>query len=173
VVCRLPLAPSSSSECRPTNATQELLDKIIYRVETENGWDQALFNECIFFPNRPGYKVLACLQGMSKPATGLPACLPACLPATLGGLAGGTCRRRPCAAPFTISQQPCNLTAGARRQHCLTFCCSCLPCVVQDPSVTRRVLDYLKFMNSKVLFKHLRHDQGTFENHMPVSVHVK
>ncbi|KAL4858268.1 Arabinosyltransferase RRA2 [Chlorella vulgaris] len=82
---------------RPTNATQELLDKIIYRVETENGWDQALFNECIFFPNRPGYK---------------------------------------------------------------------------DPSVTRRVLDYLKFMNSKVLFKHLRHDQGTFENHMPVSVHV-
>ena len=26
-------------------------------METENGWDQALFNECIFFPNRPGYKV--------------------------------------------------------------------------------------------------------------------
>lgn len=42
---------------RPTQATTELLDKIIYRVETENGWDQALFNECIFFPSRPGYKV--------------------------------------------------------------------------------------------------------------------
>jgi hypothetical protein len=27
------------------------------RVETENGWDQALFNECIFFPNSPRNKV--------------------------------------------------------------------------------------------------------------------
>lgn len=82
---------------RPTQATTELLEKIIYRVETENGWDQALYNECIFFPSRPGYK---------------------------------------------------------------------------DPSVTRRVLDYMLFMNSKVLFKHLRHDRGRFETHMPVSVHV-
>lgn len=82
---------------RPTNATQELLDKLIYRVETENGWDQALFNECIYFPSSPANK---------------------------------------------------------------------------DPSVTRRVLDYMKFMNSKVLFKHLRHDAGQFEAHMPVSVHV-
>lgn len=82
---------------RPTNATTALLDKLIYRVETENGWDQALFNECIFFPNHPGYT---------------------------------------------------------------------------DPAVTRRVLDYMLFMNSKVLFKHLRHDQAQFERHMPVSVHV-
>ena len=42
---------------RPTPAAMELLEKVIYRVETENGWDQALFNECIFFPNHPGYKV--------------------------------------------------------------------------------------------------------------------
>ncbi|PSC74665.1 glycosyltransferase CAZy family GT77 [Micractinium conductrix] len=83
---------------KPTQAATDLLDKIIYRVETENGWDQALFNECIFFPNRPGYK---------------------------------------------------------------------------DPAVTRRVLDYMKFMNSKVLFKHLRHDQAAFESHKPVSVHDK
>jgi hypothetical protein len=82
---------------RPTQATTDLLDKLIYRVETENGWDQALFNECIFFPSRPGYK---------------------------------------------------------------------------DPSVTRRVLDYMLFMNSKVLFKHLRHDKPRFDSHMPVSVHV-
>lgn len=27
-------------------------------------------------------------------------------------------------------------------------------------------------MNSKVLFKHLRHDQGRFQSHKPVSVHV-
>lgn len=42
----------------------------------------------------------------------------------------------------------------------------------QDPAVTRQVLDYMLFMNSKVLFKHLRHDQGRFESHKPVSVHV-
>lgn len=82
---------------RPSPAATALLDKLIYRVETENGWDQALFNECIFFPNHPGYT---------------------------------------------------------------------------DPAVTRRVLDYMLFMNSKVLFKHLRHDQGRFESLKPVSVHV-
>ena len=42
---------------RPTTATMELLDKLIHRIETENGWDQALFNECIFFPNSPTNKV--------------------------------------------------------------------------------------------------------------------
>lgn len=82
---------------RPTPASMDLLDKLIYRVETENGWDQALFNECIFFPSSPSNK---------------------------------------------------------------------------DPAVTRRVLDYMLFMNSKVLFKHLRHDQGRFQSHKPVSVHV-
>lgn len=51
---RMPPPPPS---CRPTNATQELLDKLIYRVETENGWDQALFNECIYFPSSPANKV--------------------------------------------------------------------------------------------------------------------
>lgn len=29
-----------------------------------------------------------------------------------------------------------------------------------------------RFMNSKVLFKHLRHNQAQYESHMPVSVHV-
>jgi len=43
---------------------------------------------------------------------------------------------------------------------------------LQDPSVTRRVLDYMLFMNSKVLFKHLRHDAGRYASHKPVSVHV-
>eukprot|EP00887_Chlorella_sp_A99_P008059 scaffold12.g8059.t1 len=42
----------------------------------------------------------------------------------------------------------------------------------QDPSVTRRVLDYTKFMNSKFLFKHLRHDAGRFASVKPVMVHV-
>jgi len=42
---------------RPSQATMDLLDKLIHRVETENGWDQALFNECIFFPNSPQNKV--------------------------------------------------------------------------------------------------------------------
>ena len=43
---------------------------------------------------------------------------------------------------------------------------------LQDPAVTRRVLDYMLFMNSKVLFKHLRHDAGQYQSHVPVSVHV-
>lgn len=38
---------------RPTEATMALLDKVIMKVETTGGWDQALFNECIFFPNSP------------------------------------------------------------------------------------------------------------------------
>jgi arabinosyltransferase len=30
---------------RPTEASMALLDQIVYRVEHENGWDQAIFNE--------------------------------------------------------------------------------------------------------------------------------
>ena len=30
---------------RPTLASLELLDRITYRLNTENGWDQAIFNE--------------------------------------------------------------------------------------------------------------------------------
>lgn len=44
----------------------DLINKVIHRVEDEGGWDQALFNECIFFPSHPGYKVRcvgAWLQG--------------------------------------------------------------------------------------------------------------
>ena len=82
---------------RPTQAAIDLLDKVIHRVETENGWDQALFNECIFFPNSP---------------------------------------------------------------------------VNKDPSVTRRTMDFEKFMNSKYLFKYLRHDAQKFSNSLPVMVHV-
>ena len=38
---------------RPTEATMALLEKVIMAVETTGGWDQAIFNECIFFPNSP------------------------------------------------------------------------------------------------------------------------
>jgi len=30
---------------RPTPAALELLDRLVARVESENGWDQAIFNE--------------------------------------------------------------------------------------------------------------------------------
>lgn len=82
---------------RATKASLDLLNKIIARVESEKGWDQAIFNEVIFMPSRPGY---------------------------------------------------------------------------EDPSVTRRVLDYTLFANSKTLFKFLRKDAGAFRNHHPVIVHV-
>lgn len=38
--------------------------------------------------------------------------------------------------------------------------------------MTRRVLDYTLFSNSKTLFKFLRKDAGAFRNHHPVIVHV-
>lgn len=41
----------------------------------------------------------------------------------------------------------------------------------QDPSVTRRVMDYMRFMNSKVLFKTVRHDPQ-YQEHKPVMIHV-
>lgn len=82
---------------RPTRAALDLLDKVIYRVESEAGWDQALFNECIFFPNSPKNT---------------------------------------------------------------------------DPSVTRRAMDITKFLNSKFLFKYLRHDPGRMAAVKPVMLHV-
>ena len=35
---------------RPTNASVDLLSKIVHRLETEAGWDQAIFNEVAFLP---------------------------------------------------------------------------------------------------------------------------
>ena len=42
---------------RPSEASMALLKKLIARLESEGGWDQALFNECIFFPNSPSNTV--------------------------------------------------------------------------------------------------------------------
>ena len=42
---------------RPTPAALELLEKVADRVETEGGWDQAVFNEAIFFPSSPRNEV--------------------------------------------------------------------------------------------------------------------
>ncbi|KAG7674392.1 hypothetical protein Ndes2526B_g05117 [Nannochloris sp. 'desiccata'] len=82
---------------RNTNASLDLLDKAIYRVESEEAWDQAVWNECIFFPNSPKNK---------------------------------------------------------------------------DPGVTRRAMDIEKFMNSKYLFKFLRHNEVHFKEVQPSMVHV-
>lgn len=40
---------------RPTPAALDVLRLVFERIEKEHGWDQALFNEVIFFPSRPGY----------------------------------------------------------------------------------------------------------------------
>ena len=82
---------------RPTEATMALLDKVIMAVETTGGWDQALFNQCIFFPN-----------------------------------------------------SPTNV----------------------DPGVTRRVMDRYVFMNSKTLFRFLRHSSVQLEAVRPAMIHV-
>ncbi|KAI4388425.1 hypothetical protein MLD38_000751 [Melastoma candidum] len=40
---------------RPTLPSIELLDRVADRVARENAWDQAVFNEELFFPSHPGY----------------------------------------------------------------------------------------------------------------------
>lgn len=40
---------------RPTLPSIELLDRVASRLARENAWDQAVFNEELFFPSHPGY----------------------------------------------------------------------------------------------------------------------
>ncbi|CAI0377224.1 unnamed protein product [Linum tenue] len=40
---------------RPTIPSIELLDRVAYRLAHETAWDQAVFNEELFFPSHPGY----------------------------------------------------------------------------------------------------------------------
>ncbi|DBA81187.1 hypothetical protein WJX79_006838 [Trebouxia sp. C0005] len=81
---------------QPTLASLDLLDRIAFRLDNENGWDQAIFNEVIFFPSHGHHK---------------------------------------------------------------------------DPSVTRRVMDYMDFMNSKTLFTVVRKDES-LRKYQPVTIHV-
>lgn len=43
---------------RPTIPSIELLDRVAGRLSQENAWDQAVFNEELFFPSHPGYEGL-------------------------------------------------------------------------------------------------------------------
>ncbi|KAI4376038.1 hypothetical protein MLD38_013838 [Melastoma candidum] len=43
---------------RPTVPSIELLDRVAERLARENAWDQAVFNEELFFPSHPGYEGL-------------------------------------------------------------------------------------------------------------------
>jgi len=40
---------------RPTIPSIELLDRVTARLLKENGWDQVVFNEELFYPSHPGY----------------------------------------------------------------------------------------------------------------------
>jgi hypothetical protein len=40
---------------RPTIPSIELLDRVAARLSKENAWDQAVFNEELYFPSHPGY----------------------------------------------------------------------------------------------------------------------
>ncbi|PQQ13605.1 arabinosyltransferase RRA3 [Prunus yedoensis var. nudiflora] len=40
---------------RPTLPSIELLDRVAGRLSKEKAWDQAVFNEALFFPSHPGY----------------------------------------------------------------------------------------------------------------------
>jgi hypothetical protein len=81
---------------RPTVPSIELLDRVTDRLSKEKAWDQAVFNEELFYPSHPGYEGL---------------------------------------------------------------------------HASRRVLDYLLFLNSKMVFKILR-KQGNFAQYKPVTIHV-
>lgn len=43
---------------RPTVASIELLDRVTGRLSREDAWDQAVFNEELFYPSHPGYQGL-------------------------------------------------------------------------------------------------------------------
>ncbi|KAG6382237.1 hypothetical protein SASPL_158130 [Salvia splendens] len=43
---------------RPTIPSIELLDRVASRLARENAWDQAVFNEELFYPSHPGYEGL-------------------------------------------------------------------------------------------------------------------
>lgn len=43
---------------RPTIPSIELLDRVTMRLSKEKAWDQAVFNEELFFPSHPGYEGL-------------------------------------------------------------------------------------------------------------------
>jgi hypothetical protein len=43
---------------RPTVPSIELLDRVTTRLSKEDAWDQAVFNEELFFPSHPGYEGL-------------------------------------------------------------------------------------------------------------------
>ncbi|GLJ13495.1 hypothetical protein SUGI_0213880 [Cryptomeria japonica] len=43
---------------RPTIPSIELLDRVANRLSKEQAWDQAVFNEELFFPSHPGYEGL-------------------------------------------------------------------------------------------------------------------
>lgn len=43
---------------RPTIPSIELLDRVTTRISTEKAWDQAVFNEELFWPSHPGYEGL-------------------------------------------------------------------------------------------------------------------
>ncbi|CAN1324495.1 Arabinosyltransferase RRA3 [Linum perenne] len=43
---------------RPTIPSIELLDRVAYRLAHETAWDQAVFNEELFYPSHPGYNGL-------------------------------------------------------------------------------------------------------------------
>lgn len=81
---------------RPTMAAIELLDRVAGRLAREKAWDQAVYNEEMFFPSHPGYNGL---------------------------------------------------------------------------HISKRVLDYYSYLNSKTLFKEVRKDPR-FADHMPTSIHV-
>ena len=81
---------------RPTVPAIELLDRVTARLAKTKAWDQAVFNEELWFPSHPDYDGL---------------------------------------------------------------------------HASRRVMDYYKFMNSKVLFRQVRKD-GRFSTHVPVTIHV-
>lgn len=43
---------------RPTVPSIELLDRVAYRLSHETAWDQAVFNEELYYPSHPGYNGL-------------------------------------------------------------------------------------------------------------------
>lgn len=124
---------------------------VIHRLNTEDGWDQAIFSECVFSPSRPGHKVGWQREGMQRsPHRPCPL-----IQASVGD--GANPQQRPARSHDNPGNAGPHLFMVPH---------------LQDPSVTRRVMDYENFLNSKTLFKHLRYEGQKYLEHRPYVVHI-
>ena len=91
---------------QPTLASLDLLDRIAYRLDHENGWDQAIFNEVNLSETVLNMLICACLTTVHKQAAVSFACQSdVCLPWDAWTVGSMPPEQTFCAAPVDTMQQ--------------------------------------------------------------------